>query len=298
MTKTVGLVVKPHAAAAQAALAKVIAAGAGARFLGEEIEGVSYPTGVDVVASDVLSRESDLVVVLGGDGTLIRAASLLQQKPTPILGINLGHIGFLTELQIDEIDECVPRAIAGDLAVDDRMRLEAKLVTNGKVVLSQQILNDAVLSISALARIATYRIHHNGELVTTVRADGIIICTPTGSTAYSMAAGGPILAPGVEAVVVTPTAPQGLSHRPLVVNPDGALTVTLDSESSVYATLDGQVGREFTSVDSLVLTRAPVPTRFFRFGRRSYFHTLRAKLGWGEAVGIKEHPSSGRTGPR
>jgi len=286
MHRVIGVVVKPGIAEALHALARLRALAPGTPFI---IEGEGHhalapvPEGVEPVDAATFAREVDLVVVLGGDGTLIHAAHLLQERVVPILGVNMGRIGFLTEVRRDELAALFPHAVAGELPHSDRLRLKAELWRERELVLSLSVLNDAVVAQLALSRVATYRIHRGAELVTVVRGDGVIVSTPTGSTAYSMAAGGSILEPSLEAWAVTPICPHALTQRPLVINTDGEIKVTLESDSTVYATLDGQVGKEFRRGDVLALTRSPVPTRLLSVPGRSHFETLRTKLRWGEA---------------
>ncbi|MCK5689311.1 NAD(+)/NADH kinase, partial [Myxococcota bacterium] len=276
---------KPGVAEALSALREAVNLIPDARFLIENAGHhalPSCPDRVEPVSPEVLEQESDVVLVLGGDGTLIHAASILQNRLVPILGVNLGFIGFMTEVTLDELEKVLPRAIEGSLPYVDRMRLDVEIWRDGQKLIESRVLNDAVLSPSALARIARYRIALDGEQVTTMRADGVIIATPTGSTAYSMAAGGPILTPGLSAIAVTPICPHALTQRPLVVQPLGDLRLTIDSESPVYATLDGQQGIEFRAGDSMIIREAAVPARLLGVPWRNYFQTLRTKLNWGD----------------
>lgn len=285
MGKTIGLVVKVEAAEARETLDRALQIAVDEHFIVEQ-EGrnalPSLPHGVDPVDAATFARESDLVVVLGGDGTLIHAASLLRDRLVPILGVNLGYIGFLTEVTRDEIDEVLPRALTGDLPYVDRMRLDVEVRRNSDVVISRRVLNDAVVNQKGLARVAEYRVALRGELVTRLRADGVIIATPTGSTAYSMAAGGSVLAPELLGIAITPICPHTLTQRQLIVAPDGEIEVTLESDSDVFASLDGQAGEPFQPGDVMSIRRAEVGTRLYTAPWRSYFQTLRAKLGWGD----------------
>jgi NAD+ kinase len=285
MSKTVGLVLKREAVEAREALDRALEVASAERFIVEQ-EGhhalAMLPRGVEPVDARTFAEECDLVLVLGGDGTLIHAASLLRDRLVPILGVNLGYIGFLTEVTRDEIDDVLPRALSGDLPYVDRMRLDVEVRRNSGVVIGRRVLNDAVVNQKGLARIAEYRVALRGELVTTLRADGVIIATPTGSTAYSMAAGGPILAPELVGVAITPICPHALTQRPLVVAPDGEIEVTLESDSDVFASLDGQAGEPFRRGDVMRIRRAQVATRLYTAPWRSHFQTLRAKLRWGD----------------
>jgi NAD+ kinase len=285
MTRTIGVVLKPNAPEALASLAVARSVARSAQFI-VEASGhhalLPAPHGVHAVDAAQFEQQADMVLTLGGDGTLIHAAGLLQTRAVPILGVNLGRIGLLTEVTREALAELLPKALAGDLPVGERLRLDAELFRNGQKVLHQRILNDAVIAQLALSRIAVYRVSLDGALATVVRGDGVIVATPTGSTAYSMAAGGSIIEPTVPAVVVTPICPQSLSQRGFIITPEREIAVTLESDSTVYATLDGQVGHEFRRGDSLVLRRSPVPTLLFQVPGHGYFETLRQKLRWGE----------------
>jgi NAD+ kinase len=285
MSQVIGVVLKPDVKDAAVALRQVQNELPNVRFIGEGEGHNAVPAGlpdVAVVDAKTFEAESDLVLVLGGDGTLIHAAGLLVDRLVPILGVNLGHIGFLTEVTRDELLDVVPKAMAGVLSWSDRMRLDVEVQRNGQTLLHRRVLNDAVVAMRSLARIATLRVMQGDQLVTTVRGDGVIVSTPTGSTAYGLASGGPILWPQLEAIAITPICPHQLTQRPLVLRPQGDITVTLDSESTVFASLDGHIGQEMVPGDALVCRMAPVPTRLLHVPWRNYFQTLRTKLRWGE----------------
>ncbi|MEE8408167.1 MAG: NAD(+)/NADH kinase [Myxococcota bacterium] len=285
MVRTIGVVLKRDTPGAISALKTALAIAPDDRFI-IEAEGLhaveSPPDRVEPVDAEAFERDIDLLLVLGGDGTLIYAASLLRDRLVPVLGVNLGKIGFLAEVAIDEIERVLPKAIAGELPFVDRMRLDVKVRRNGDVVIYRRVLNEAVVNQKGLARIAEYRVTLGGELVTELRADGVIVATPTGSTAYSMAAGGSIIAPGIQGIAITPICPHGLTQRPLVVAPDGEIEITLESESEVFASLDGQAGEPFLRGDVLHIRTAAVPTRLIHVPWRSYFQMLRSKLHWGD----------------
>lgn len=285
MVRTIGVVLKRDTPEAVTALERAVGIAADVRFV-IEAEGLhavdSPPARVEPVDAATFERDIDLLLVLGGDGTLIYASSLLRDRLVPVLGVNLGKIGFLAEVTLDEIERVLPKAISGELPHVDRMRLDVRVRRNGDVVMHRRVLNDAVVNQKGLARIAEYRVMLSGELVTELRADGVIIATPTGSTAYSMAAGGSIIAPGIQAIAITPICPHGLAQRPLVVAPDGEIEVTLESDSEVFASLDGQAGGPFLRGDILHIRTAAVPTRLIHIPGRSYFQMLRTKLCWGD----------------
>ncbi|MBN1962133.1 MAG: NAD(+)/NADH kinase [Deltaproteobacteria bacterium] len=286
MATTIGVVCKPHTTDAVGIAELLLSIVPHARLLVER-EGPhaleNHNTAYIGVDRTEFEQASDLVVAFGGDGTLIHAASLLTQRVVPVLGVNLGRVGFLAEVLRAELNSLLPRALAGELPYTDRLRLDAKIIRNGAVRLQKRILNDAVVAQLALSRVALYRVNLNDELVTVLRGDGVIIATPTGSTAYSMAAGGSILAPDIAAIALTPICPHALSQRPLVLPIDGIIKVFLDSDSKVFVTLDGQFGQEFQSGDILEITAAPIPLRLLHMPGRSYFEILRKKLSWGES---------------
>jgi NAD+ kinase len=226
---------------------------------------------------------TDLLIVLGGDGTLLSAARLAAQRKVPILAVNLGGLGFLTTVSQDEIYSILEEIFSGKHRVSERVMLEAEIVRAGAVIRKQNALNDAVLNKAALARIMDLELHVDGEYVTTYKADGLILSTPTGSTGYSLAAGGPIVYPTVEAFVVTPICPHTLTNRPLVI-PDSA-TIEVDfkaEDDAVFLTLDGQVGIELVRGDHIRVRKAPEKLLLVRPARKTYYQILRSKLKWGE----------------
>ena len=226
---------------------------------------------------------SDLYIVIGGDGTLLMVARDLAARPRPILGINLGGLGFLTETGPDEMEDALTEILEGRHALDRRIGLEVSIVRGGRTAMRQVTLNDAVINKGALARIIELGLSIDRVPVTTYKSDGLIISTPTGSTAYSLSAGGPILHPGLKAFVITPICPHTLSMRPLVVPDDAIAEVSLHTrDSEVYLTLDGQVGHALRMKDRIRVRRSRQPILMVRSPRQSYFEVLRRKLHWGE----------------
>jgi NAD+ kinase len=226
---------------------------------------------------------TDLLIVLGGDGTLLSAARLAAERKVPILAVNLGGLGFLTTVSQDELYSILEEIFAGKHRVSERVMLEAEIVRDGALVRRQIALNDAVLNKAALARIIDLELRVDGEYVTTYKADGLILSTPTGSTAYSLAAGGPIVYPIVEAFIVTPICPHTLTNRPLVI-PD-SVTIEVDfkaGEDVVFLTLDGQIGIEVLRGDRVRIRKAAERLHLVRPARKTYFQILRNKLKWGE----------------
>ena len=239
--------------------------------------------GVQTRRREDLPAGVDLLIVLGGDGTLLSAARLSADHGVPILAVNLGSMGFLTTVAQDEMYTDLEEIFAGRHRVSERVMLETEIVRNGSTVRRQIVLNDAVLNKAALARIMDLELRVDGEYVTTYKADGLIFSTPTGSTAYSLSAGGPLVYPSVEAFVITPICPHTLTHRPLVVPDSAIIEVNFKSEDeAVFLTLDGQVGIELASADCVRMRKATKRLLLVRPSRKTYYEILRSKLKWGE----------------
>ena len=227
------------------------------------------------------SQAYDLVVVLGGDGTLLSVARNLADS-IPILGVNMGNLGFLTEVPRSELYPSVMKFLAGDFAVDERVLLDVTLNRDGGEELSYRVLNDAVINKSALARIIELVVTVDGHRVATYRSDGLIISTPTGSTAYNLAAGGPILNPRLPVVVVTPICPHTLTLRPIVVPDSESVSIRLETaHEEVYLTLDGQEGTQIERGDRVSLHRSDDVVRLVKTSDRTFYDSLRDKLRWG-----------------
>jgi NAD+ kinase len=230
-----------------------------------------------------IAEQADLVVVLGGDGTLISVARLVGTRQVPILGVNLGSLGFLTEITLAELYPALEHCLAGDFEVSERMMLRASVVRNGVEIEAHRVLNDVVINKGALARIVDMEAAVNNSYLTTFKADGLIISTPTGSTGYSLAAHGPIIHPALECLVITPICPHTLTNRPIVVASDAVVNITLKSmNEDVLLTLDGQVGVELQYGDIVRIVRADHRTRLVQSRSKDYFEVLRTKLKWGE----------------
>lgn len=224
----------------------------------------------------------DLVVVLGGDGTLLSVARSLENE-IPVLGVNLGNLGFLTEVRRGELYPALMRVLEGDYDIEERALLDVVLESANGSRQSYRVLNDAVINKSALARIVELRLEVNGRRVTTYRSDGLIISTPTGSTAYNLSADGPIVCPTLPVVVLTPICPHALSQRPIVVPEAATIEVTLvTEEEDVYLTLDGQEGTNMKAGDTISVRRSAAVVRLARVVDRTFYDNLRDKLHWGE----------------
>lgn len=224
----------------------------------------------------------DLIMVLGGDGTLLSVARLVGEREIPILGVNLGTLGFLTEVSRAELERAIKRIIKGEYSLEKRLMLKAEIWRNYKKIEEHRVLNDVVINKGALARIIELETYIDNNLVTLFKADGLIVSTPTGSTAYNLSAGGPIIYPTLECMVLTPICPHTLTNRPIVLPGSSIIEVRLKSESQdVYLTLDGQVGMNLQKDDRITITKASSKTLLVIPPERNYFEILRTKLSWG-----------------
>lgn len=229
-----------------------------------------------------LAEKADVLLVLGGDGTILSAARLAAERSIPILGVNMGGLGFLTEVILDNLYPSLERVFANDFILDERLMLTTELHRQAETVARGIVLNDVVISKGTLARMIDLQIAIDGQFVTNLRGDGLIIGTPTGSTAYSLSAGGPIMNPGVQALILTPICPHTLSHRPLIVPSNVVIEVSLTSQDEgSMATLDGQVGVPIAQGDRAVIQASSDRTRLIRFPESHYYEVLRGKLKWG-----------------
>lgn len=229
-----------------------------------------------------LTELIDVLIVLGGDGTMLSAARLVAERGIPILGVNLGGLGFITEVNRKEVFSAMETMLEGKCQVEERIMLSASILRHGEVLNTYSVLNDVVITKGALARIIELETFIENSYVTTYRADGLIISTPTGSTAYNLSAGGPIVHPAQDCIVITPICPHTLSNRPIVVPGDYCMEVCLKSESEdVFLTLDGQVGMSLAQGDIITVKKSPYKTRLLIPCEREYFQILREKLGWG-----------------
>jgi NAD+ kinase len=237
-----------------------------------------------VVATENLGASIDALAVLGGDGTLLLGAGLVADHGVPIFGVNLGSLGFITHYGRGEASAAFEDACQGRLAVEERIRLAVTIGTPGGPGETRSAVNDAVLTQRSLARLLVLHARLDDAEIATYKADGLIVSTPTGSTAYTLAAGGPILTPDVQAMVLTPICPHTLTHRSLVVRPDARLQIKNDSGGPVTLTIDGQWGHELPHGDWIDVRKADQPLRLFR-SPMPFFAILRQKLSWGERQG-------------
>jgi NAD+ kinase len=231
----------------------------------------------------VVPKDVDWIVVLGGDGTLLGAARQVGKYGAPILGVNLGGLGFLTCIPLERLHAAVETMVNGGLQVESRMMLETSVLRDEKEVIRFQVLNDVVINKSTLARIIDLDVAVNDVFVTTFRADGLIISTPTGSTAYNLSAGGPILYPTIETFVLTPICPFTLTNRPIIVPDSAVVGIELgrESEETVVITFDGQVGFELHHGDKINIYKSKEKINLFKPPDQDHFRILRTKLRWG-----------------
>jgi NAD+ kinase len=231
------------------------------------------------------AQKPQFVVVLGGDGTLLAAARAVSPAGIPILGVNLGSLGFLTEVPLAELYSTLDALDRDRCATESRSMLRCQLVREGCCIEEHEALNDVVVNKSAIARLANLDLYVDQRFVSSYKADGLIIATPTGSTAYSLSAGGPILTPSVEAFVVTPVSPHSLSHRALVVRDDAEITVQVNTEEEeAYLSVDGQVGVKVLHGDRVTCRKSEHHVKLLRM-QKSFFDVLRTKLKWGQTIG-------------
>jgi NAD+ kinase len=251
-------------------------------YADKETEGC-VQVGVTCVEREKLAGQVDLLIVLGGDGTLLSAARALGDSRTPILAVNLGGLGFLTSVTLDELYPVLAQVLAGQQRTSERMMLDAETSRRGRVVDQHRALNDAVAHKAALSRMHDFDVYVDKVMIGRYRADGLIVATPTGSTAYSLAAGGPIVHPDLDAFVITPICPHMLTNRPLVI--PGAARIEIQfpaGEEPVYLTLDGQIGFALEANDRVAITKSATKVVYIRSPQKSYFEVLRSKLRWGE----------------
>jgi NAD+ kinase len=283
--KTIGILTKPKFPDVKHILADLVA------WLRERKKEVVFDAKTAALIGESASYQktqiatrSDMVLVLGGDGTMLSAARLLEERAVPILGVNMGGLGFLTEITLDQLYPALEKVFAQEFMVEERLMLRADIHRHGEHVAKATVLNDVVVSKGTLARMIEIQILIDGQFVTRLRGDGLIVSTPTGSTAYSLSAGGPIIHPTVQALILTPICPHTLTHRPLLVPRGVALEVTLTSQvEGAMATFDGQVGVALVQGDTVAVAVSEHRTQLIRLPDRTYYDLLRRKLKWGDS---------------
>jgi NAD+ kinase len=230
-----------------------------------------------------IAAQADLVIVLGGDGTLLATARAVGRRPVPILAVNLGGLGFLTEITLEELYPTLEKVLAGSFQTERRVRITAEVLRNHEVISSFLALNDVVLNKGAIARVLDFDVWVSSRFMSTYKSDGLIVSTPTGSTAYSLAAGGPVIVPTVSAFIVTPICAHTLTNRAIVLPDSVTLEVAMKShQESVYLTIDGQVAIALHSDDRVRIQKAESAIELIQPTQKTYFEVLRQKLKWGE----------------
>ena len=246
-------------------------------------ETAAYTSGVEAVErSAVAGRNPNFVVVLGGDGTLLAAARAVAKAGIPVLGVNLGSLGFLTEVPLADLYSTLAGMDQNKCGTELRSMLHCQLLRDGKCVAQYHALNDVVVNKSAIARLADFDLYIDQDFVSNYKADGLIVATPTGSTAYSLAAGGPILMPSVEGFVITPVSPHALTHRPLVVRDSVEISIVVKAaEENAFLSVDGQIGMPLLEGDRVTCRKSEHKVQLLRM-KRTFFDVLRTKLKWGQ----------------
>ncbi|HLA12308.1 MAG TPA: NAD(+)/NADH kinase [Pyrinomonadaceae bacterium] len=287
--KRIGIVLKPHQPDALKTICDLVSwlAERGLAMVGTpdlERQRIEHETGcvVESVEPDQLASNVDLMMVLGGDGTMIATARMVGDTEVPVLGINYGGLGYLAEFRIEEIYTALDSILVGNYRLDKRVMLAVELFRGTDQITRNRVLNDVVINKSALARIIEIEASLNGQFINSFRADGLIVSTPTGSTAYNLSAGGPVIFPSMDAVVITPICPFTLSNRPIVVPNDSSIELCLKTANEdVALTLDGQVGFALEVEDRVVIQKSRTTFNLIQPMNRNYFEVLRTKLRWG-----------------
>lgn len=287
--KRIGIVLKPNQPDALKTMCELtiwLSARGISLLGGPEIERqrIEEKTGcpVEEVAPGKLAATADLILVLGGDGTMIATSRLMADTEVPVLGVNYGGLGYLAEFRIEELYAALESILDGNYRLDKRVMLSVELVRGDESVTRNRVLNDVVINKSALARIIEIEAYLNQQFVNAFRADGLIVSTPTGSTAYNLSAGGPVIFPSMNAVVITPICPFTLSNRPIVVPDDAVIELRLKTEQEdVSLTLDGQVGFPLKVEDRVLIRKSKTTFNLVQPMNRNYFDVLRDKLRWG-----------------
>ena len=280
---TAGILSKPHSAEAGRIVPPLIVwlreRGITSRLDQETAAYAQSPAGL---LRDEVPEGADLLIVLGGDGTLLSAARSVRGRNIPLFAVNLGGLGFLTAIQVDELYPQLERALSGGLPLESRRMLQTELWRDGKCVASYQGLNDMVLAKAQIARMIDLKVQVDDSFVCVYKADGLIVATPTGSTAYSLSAGGPIVFPSVAALTITPICPHMLTNRPVIVPDESVIqTTVLGDDQTTYLTIDGQVGELLKKDDVVVCRRSEHSIRLVRPPHLLFFDVLREKLKWG-----------------
>ncbi|MHB8091006.1 MAG: NAD(+)/NADH kinase [Syntrophales bacterium] len=245
-------------------------------------EGIAAEIGLLEPEKSRLWLQADLIVVFGGDGTILRTARLLSEHDIPIVGVNLGVFGYLTEVNLDEMYSALEEILSGRFQVETRMMLHAEILKGDALLHGSSVLNDVVINRGNLSRLVELETSVDGNYLTTFKADGLIVATPTGSTAYSLAAGGPIVFPELGSIIINPICPHTLTNRPVILPEDAVVEVILNTqESGATVTMDGQISFPINYKDRVLIKRSEQVTKLVSSPQRGYLEILRTKLGWG-----------------
>lgn len=230
-----------------------------------------------------IGKEINLAIVVGGDGTMLTVARALVSHRVPLLGVNLGRLGFLTDIPAEQMTAALTIILDGDFGLEERYLLDTEIMRGGKIIYSANAFNDTIISKAELSRLIEFEIYLDGEFVNSMRADGVIVATPTGSTAYALSAGGPILDPTLSAIVIVPICPHTLSDRPIVVGSDSVVEVLMtgNGHQAAQVTLDGQSNMVLNDSDRIYIRRSGIPIQLIHQSSRNHYDVLRAKLHWG-----------------
>ncbi|HKT11575.1 MAG TPA: NAD(+)/NADH kinase [Terriglobia bacterium] len=283
--KKIGIVSKPRKAEIREIVPQLVEwlRERGIEVLIDKETGAILESSEKCLTRNELPGKVDLLVVLGGDGTLLAAARALYRREVPIFAVNLGDLGFLTVITRDELYPALEGVLSGNYRSERRVQIEGELVRADEVLSSFRALNDVVLNKGAIARIQDFEVYADGEFISNYKSDGLIVATPTGSTAYSLAAGGPVVSPFVEAFVITPICAHTLTNRPLVVRDSATIEIVVKSQrEAAYLTVDGQVGIATHSEDIIRVRKSDSCIELIQPPQRNYYEILRQKLKWGE----------------
>ncbi len=282
---TVGIISKPRNAPAVRVVPELIqwlaARGIGVRVDPETATYLGGDTSIHMLPRERVVEGTQLLIVLGGDGTLLSAARAAGGRDIPLFAVNLGNLGFLTAITVDELYPQLDRALQGDYQISRRQMLHTELWRKGAITCTYEALNDTALAKADIARIIDLEVHIDDQLMCHYKADGLIVSTPTGSTAYSLSAGGPIMVPDVAAICITPICPHMLTNRPVIVPGDAVIQLTLCSDSPTFLTIDGQEGQQLEQDDRVICRRSQHTVNLIRPHGANFFDVLREKLKWG-----------------
>jgi len=280
---TVGIISKPKIAQAPDIVCGLLTwlDKRGVRYRCDQLT-AGYAGTTEFFRREELCEGVDLLIVLGGDGTLLSAARVVAGYDIPIFAVNLGHLGFLTSIRVEELYPELERALRGEHRIGRRRMVDCELLRSGKTIASYTSLNDIVIAKSELARMIDLDTHVDNHFVAAYKADGLIVATPTGSTAYSLSAGGPVVFPSVNCFCITPICPHMLTNRPVIVPDSSVIHILNHGEEGTYLTIDGQVGEPLSRGDRIVCRSSPKSIQLIRPPKMLFFDVLREKLKWGE----------------